>query len=141
MIGSHAALAEPAEGQFLAEDVRHRVVEADSAGPGAGQHTVLDGAVGAEEIECQRRRPLPQFGEHIAQLGGSPDGFEQYAQDPATRREHDLIVTQAEARGVFGVPSFVFEGELFWGGDRIGLLRERIEQRLQDMVRTPETPR
>ena len=90
------------------------------------------------ELDIDR---MDEMREHIAQLGGSPDGFEQYAQDPATRREHDLIVTQAEARGVFGVPSFVFEGELFWGGDRIGLLRERIEQHLQGMARPPETPR
>ena len=30
--------------------------------------------------------------------------------------------------GRFGVPTFVFEGELFWGGDRISLLRERLDE-------------
>jgi 2-hydroxychromene-2-carboxylate isomerase len=30
---------------------------------------------------------------------------------------------------VFGVPMFVFDGELFWGGDRIGLLRERLDEK------------
>jgi len=39
---------------------------------------------------------------------------------------HDRIRAEAEAAGVFGVPMFVFEDELFWGGDRIGLLRERL---------------
>jgi len=29
----------------------------------------------------------------------------------------------------FGVPTFVFDGELFWGGDRIGLLRERLDEK------------
>ena len=28
---------------------------------------------------------------------------------------------------MFGVPTMVFNGELFWGGDRIGLLIERIK--------------
>jgi 2-hydroxychromene-2-carboxylate isomerase len=28
--------------------------------------------------------------------------------------------------GVFGVPTMVFNGELFWGGDRIDMLIERI---------------
>ena len=32
---------------------------------------------------------------------------------------------------MFGVPTMVFDGELFWGGDRIPLLIERI--------RAPET--
>ena len=29
--------------------------------------------------------------------------------------------------GVFGVPTMVFNGELFWGGDRIEMLIERIK--------------
>ena len=43
--------------------------------------------------------------------------------------EHDRLRNEAEASGVFGVPTFVFEKELFWGGDRIGLLRERLDER------------
>lgn len=41
---------------------------------------------------------------------------------------HDHLRNEAEASGVFGMPTFVFEGELFWGGDRIGLLRERLDE-------------
>ena len=51
--------------------------------------------------------------------------FEAYVNGPA-RAEHDRIIDEAEALGVFGVPSMVFNGELFWGGDRIDLLIERI---------------
>ena len=38
------------------------------------------------------------------------------------------VVAEAEARGVFGVPTFVHDesGELFWGTDRLWMLRERI---------------
>jgi succinylarginine dihydrolase len=43
--------------------------------------------------------------------------------------EHDRLRGEAEAAGVFGVPTFVFDGELFWGGDRIGLLRERLDEK------------
>jgi len=42
--------------------------------------------------------------------------------------EHDRIRTEAEANGIFGVPMFVLEGELFWGGDRVELLRERLAE-------------
>ena len=49
----------------------------------------------------------------------------------AARAEHDHIIDEAESIGVFGVPTMVFNGELFWGGDRIPLPIERI--------RAPET--
>jgi 2-hydroxychromene-2-carboxylate isomerase len=42
------------------------------------------------------------------------------------RAEHERLAKEAEAIGVFGVPTFVLEGELFWGGDRMWLLRERL---------------
>ncbi len=66
----------------------------------------------------------------IADIGGSAKNYEAYVEGPA-RAEHDRIIGEAEALGVFGVPTMVFNGELFWGGDRIGMLIERI--------RNPET--
>jgi 2-hydroxychromene-2-carboxylate isomerase len=63
--------------------------------------------------------------EVIASVGGSPEDFEAYVAGPA-RAEHDRIIDEAEALGVFGVPTMVFNGELFWGGDRIDMLIERI---------------
>jgi 2-hydroxychromene-2-carboxylate isomerase len=76
---------------------------------------------------------LDEFGEIaaiITEAGGSASAFETYVRGPA-REEHDRIIAEAEALGVFGVPTMVFNGELFWGGDRIPLLIERI--------RAPET--
>lgn len=35
-------------------------------------------------------------------------------------------VTDAVALGVFGVPSFIVDGEVYWGNDRIALLRWRL---------------
>lgn len=37
--------------------------------------------------------------------------------------------TEAFARGIFGVPTFVFDGEIFFGSDRLELLLWSIEQR------------
>ena len=62
----------------------------------------------------------------IASVGGSAGDFQAYAEGPA-RAEHDRIIDEAEALGVFGVPTMVFNGELFWGGDRIDMLIERIQ--------------
>ena len=42
------------------------------------------------------------------------------------RRELERINREAEETGVFGVPTFVIDGELFWGGDRIWMVREKL---------------
>ncbi len=65
----------------------------------------------------------------IAALGGDAAAFEAYAEGPG-RAEMDTVIAEAEAMGVFGVPMFVLDGELFWGGDRLDLLRERLEGRI-----------
>ena len=64
----------------------------------------------------------------IAGLGGDAAAFEAYAEGPG-RAELYPVIAEAEAMGVFGVPMFVLDGELFWGGDRLDLLRERLDER------------
>jgi 2-hydroxychromene-2-carboxylate isomerase len=59
---------------------------------------------------------------------GAPAGFAAFLADDGGA-EHDRLRGEAEAAGVFGVPTLVFDGELFWGGDRIGLLRERLDEK------------
>ncbi|MDE5440931.1 disulfide bond formation protein DsbA [Bradyrhizobium sp. CSA207] len=63
----------------------------------------------------------------ITACGGSASEFDSYVHGPA-RAEHDRIIDEAESLGVFGVPTMVFNSELFWGGDRIDMLIERIEK-------------
>jgi 2-hydroxychromene-2-carboxylate isomerase len=59
---------------------------------------------------------------------GAPPGFPDFLIGEGGA-EHDRLRNEAEGCGVFGVPTFVFEKELFWGGDRIGLLRERLDEK------------
>jgi len=59
---------------------------------------------------------------------GAPLGFPDFLIGEGGA-EHDRLRNEAEAAGVFGVPMFVFDNELFWGGDRIGLLRERLDEK------------
>jgi len=59
---------------------------------------------------------------------GAPAGFPDFLVGEGGV-EHDRLHNEAEASGVFGVPTFVFDKELFWGGDRIDLLRERLDER------------
>ncbi len=43
------------------------------------------------------------------------------------RAAHDHYRAEAEAIGVFGVPTFVVDGELFWGREHLPLIRERLQ--------------
>ncbi len=78
-----------------------------------------------------RRELDPESPEAVAGLlveAGGPAGFEDYLAGEGGA-EHDRLRLEAETLGVFGVPTFTFDGELFWGGDRLGLLRERLDEK------------
>lgn len=71
---------------------------------------------------------LDQMKAVIARLGGSAEAYERYATGTGPA-EVSAITTEADDLGVFGVPTMVLDGELFWGGDRIDMLTRRLEQR------------
>ena len=78
-----------------------------------------------------RRALDPENIEAVAETlveAGAPVGFAEFLAGEGGA-EHDRLRSEAEAAGVFGVPTLVFDGELFWGGDRIGLLRERLDEK------------
>ena len=63
----------------------------------------------------------------LERAGADPAGFDAF-HDGAGGAEHDRIRKEAEELGVFGVPSFLVDGELYWGGDRIGMLRTMLSR-------------
>ena len=65
----------------------------------------------------------------LEEAGVPAADFAEWAEDEG-RQRHDVHQREAEELGVFGVPSYLYREELFWGGDRLGMLRERIEQTL-----------
>ncbi len=52
------------------------------------------------------------------------DGANFPAQAPALREEVAAISREAEAQGVFGVTSFILDGELYWGREHLPDIRE-----------------
>ncbi len=54
--------------------------------------------------------------------------------DGEGRRELDGVMDDAHRLGVFGVPTFVLDGELFWGADSLPLLRERLHATAQPVA-------
>lgn len=57
------------------------------------------------------------LGAVLAEAGANAAGFAAYADEG--RREVEDIGRAAEAKGVFGVPSFIVDGELFWGREHL----------------------
>jgi 2-hydroxychromene-2-carboxylate isomerase len=69
----------------------------------------------------------------LTEVGVDVSGFGDYLNGEG-RQEYERVIAEAEDSGVFGVPSYVLNGELFWGAERIGLMRER----LADAARGPQ---
>jgi 2-hydroxychromene-2-carboxylate isomerase len=61
----------------------------------------------------------------IAGLGLSADDYRGYVAAEGARR-YEEAQTEAASDQIFGVPLFIFEGEPFWGYDRLKLLEERL---------------
>jgi len=61
----------------------------------------------------------------LSEAGAPAAGFLDFV-DGDGRAAHDRICRQAEEIGVFGVPTFVVDGEIFWGGDRLWMVREKL---------------
>jgi 2-hydroxychromene-2-carboxylate isomerase len=61
----------------------------------------------------------------LAEAGADTAGFADYLAGPG-RGEHDAVCAAAETAGVFGVPSFVVNGELFWGREHIPEIRRKL---------------
>ncbi len=65
------------------------------------------------------------------------------AQQPELKAQLAADTEKAIAAGVFGVPTFGVDGELFWGGDRVDALFRRLqgeridEQALADFLAKP----
>jgi 2-hydroxychromene-2-carboxylate isomerase len=58
----------------------------------------------------------------LAEAGADTGGFSAYAAGQG-RAELGRICRAAEELGVFGVPSFVVDGELFWGREHLPDIR------------------
>jgi 2-hydroxychromene-2-carboxylate isomerase len=65
------------------------------------------------------------IGAVLSEAGAPIAGFADFLNGEG-RAAHDRICRQAEEIGVFGVPTYVVDSELFWGGDRLWMVREKL---------------
>ena len=63
----------------------------------------------------------------LAEVGGDVAAWSRRLRNGAA--ELEAIDRRAEAQGVFGVPSFILDGELFWGTDTLAQIRQKLAER------------
>lgn len=74
------------------------------------------------ELDAESRAALEA---KLREAGVDAAGFAAYAAGEG-RAALAAAMDEAHARGVFGVPSYLWRGELFWGREHLALLAERM---------------
>ena len=80
-------------------------------------------AVWVEERDLADRASLLQI---AREQGADGQTLLEAAEKPAVRQEYDANTQAAIDQGVFGMPTFVIEGELFWGQDRLDFVARAL---------------
>jgi 2-hydroxychromene-2-carboxylate isomerase len=64
----------------------------------------------------------------LAEAGAAAEGFADYLAGPG-RAQLTATMEEAHGLGVFGVPTFVLDGEIFWGREHLDLIKSRLTRR------------
>jgi 2-hydroxychromene-2-carboxylate isomerase len=91
-------------------------------GPFRAYHDRIFERFWRRELDIERAEAIASV---LSEVHADGAGFRSYLAD-AGRIEHDAIRQSAEATGVFGVPSFIVDGELFWGREHLADIKEKL---------------
>jgi 2-hydroxychromene-2-carboxylate isomerase len=83
----------------------------------------LSKAVWEEERNISETATLKEI---AAAHGRNADLLWETAQSQAVRATYDAYTQEAIDLGVFGAPTYVYQGELFWGQDRLDFLERAL---------------
>ncbi|MEX2631413.1 MAG: 2-hydroxychromene-2-carboxylate isomerase [Tistlia sp.] len=114
----------PAHFPFAEREAARFLVAADLAGgdPLGFSEAVLR-ALWAEERDPGEADTLKAI---ARETGHDAEALAARAAEPETAAILDAYTEQALAAGVFGAPSYVVEGEIFWGQDRLDFLERKL---------------
>lgn len=90
-----------------------------------GLTTAIMRAVWELDANIADRCTLAQL---AAGAGFDGDGLLESANAPEVAEIHERNTEEALAEGVFGVPTYVLDGELFWGQDRLDFLDQALAE-------------
>jgi len=104
----------------------HLIIAADEA---RGSDAALDlaGRVGAAIWAEQRNVADPAVLQALLAEAGLPATLGDRAAAPEIAEKYRAYTAEALALGVFGAPSYVIDGEIFWGQDRLDFVERRLK--------------
>ena len=111
----------------VAGDDAARLIIAVSQHDGADAAMQLSGAVFTAVWAQERNIADAAALEQLLTENGLPAGRLAQSKDAAIQRQYEANTARAIEIGVFGAPSYVIAGEIFWGQDRL----EFVEQALR----------
>jgi len=104
------------------------VIAVDEAGEDAyALHEAILRAEWVEERDISSPDELQQI---LKEQGLDETRYLEQANNQNIVAKYRKYTQEAIEQGVFGSPFYVYEDELFWGQDRLGMLRETIEDSL-----------
>ena len=89
-------------------------------------HVLIAFAFRAIWVEERNLADEDTLAEVIAAAGLDPDAILAFARSPEAEAQHGANFDRAKADGVFGSPSYVLDGEVFWGQDRLDMLESAL---------------
>jgi 2-hydroxychromene-2-carboxylate isomerase len=116
-------------------DDASRLIIAVDLDDGADAAMKLCGAIFAAVWTQERNIADPQVLEELAVECGLPAGRVEQSRGPVVQARYEDDTRQAIAANVFGAPSYVIDGEIFWGQDRLEFVERALEQQLQQSRR------
>lgn len=112
----------------VAADHAARLILAVNLQDGAEAAMRLAGAVmRAVWAEERNIADLATLGTLLAEQGLPTTRLDD-VQSPAVQARYESDTQQAIEAGVFGAPSYVIDGEIFWGQDRLDFVERRLQQ-------------
>lgn len=110
----------------VAGDLAARLITAADEAHGSGTALDLAGRVGAAIWAEQRNVADPAVLSALLHEAGLEAALLQRADLPEVAERYAAYTRQALEAGVFGAPSYVIDGELFWGQDRLDFVERRL---------------
>jgi 2-hydroxychromene-2-carboxylate isomerase len=110
----------------VAGDDASRLIVAVDLHDGADAAMQLAGAIFSAVWVRERNIADAQLlAELLAECGLSAQRLEQ-SREPSVQQRYEANTQQAIDVGVFGAPSYVVDGELFWGQDRLDFVERKL---------------
>ncbi|KQT12492.1 2-hydroxychromene-2-carboxylate isomerase [Ramlibacter sp. Leaf400] len=107
-------------------DDASRLIVAVERDDGADAALALSGAVFAAVWRQERDIASAQvLGELLSECG-LPAARLEGSREPAVQQAYEANTQAAIDAGVFGAPSYVVDGEIFWGQDRLDFLERKL---------------